>query len=312
MAKIKMNTQKGEMSVQQAFDGFIRKCQIKNLSEHTIFYHYESFKYLCKVLNPNESIESLCPQAIQALILDLKLTMKDISINTRLRGIRTFTYHCIDMGYIEPFKIQLLKSDTSIKRTYSDAELKVLLAKPNIKKCQFTELRTWTAINIFVGTGCRIGSLKSVKIKDVLFDECLIRFTKTKGRKQLLVPITKTLNDVLQLYLQYRGGSPDDYLICSQNGDKIERDGLIHAVAKYNRSRGVTKTSCHMFRHTFAKHWIINNGDIFRLQKILGHEDIKVTQQYLRDFGVYDLQESFDKYNPLETLSNSSTKIKMA
>ncbi len=312
MAKIKMNTQKGEMSVQQAFDGFIRKCQIKNLSEHTIFYHYESFKYLCKVLNPNESVESLCPQAIQALILDLKLTMKDISINTRLRGIRTFAYHCIYMGYIEPFKIQLLKSDTSIKGTYSDAELKVLLAKPNIKKCQFTELRTWTAINIFVGTGCRIGSLKSVKIKDVLFDECLIRFTKTKGRKQLLVPITKTLNEVLQLYLHYREGSPDDYLICSQNGDKIERDGLIHAVAKYNRSRGVTKTSCHMFRHTFAKHWIINNGDIFRLQKILGHEDIKVTQQYLRDFGVYDLQESFDKYNPLETLSNSSTKIKMA
>ena len=312
MAKIKMNTQKGEMSVQQAFDGFIRKCQIKNLSEHTIFYHYESFKYLCKVLNPNESIESLCPKAIQSLILDLKLTMKDISINTRLRGIRTFAYHCIDMGYIEPFKIQLLKSDTSIKGTYSDAELKVLLVKPNIKKCQFTELRTWTAINIFVGTGCRIGSLKSVKIKDVLFDECLIRFTKTKGRKQLLVPITKTLNEVLQLYLHYREGSPDDYLICSQNGDKIERDGLIHAVAKYNRSRGVTKTSCHMFRHTFAKHWIINNGDIFRLQKILGHEDIKVTQQYLRDFGVYDLQESFDKYNPLETLSNSSTKIKMA
>ncbi len=311
MPKIKMNSQKGTLSVQQAFDSFIRKCQIKNLSEHTIFYHYESFKYLCKVLSPDDSISSLNPQAIQELILDLKSTMKDISVNTRLRGIRTFTYHCIDMGYIEPFKIQLLKSDATIKGTYSDSELKLLLTKPNIKKCQFTELRTWTAINIFVGTGCRIGSLKEVKIKDVLFDECLIRFTKTKGRKQLLVPITKTLNEVLQLYLQYRRGLPDDYLICSQNGDKIERDGLIHAVAKYNRSRDVTKTSCHMFRHTFAKHWIINNGDIFRLQKILGHEDIKVTQQYLKDFGVYDLQESFDKYNPLESLSNSSTKIKM-
>lgn len=311
MSKIKMNTQNGECNVQKAFDGFIRKCQIKNLSEYTIAYHYESFKYLSKVLNPDESITSLNFNAIQTLIIELKCTMKDISINTRLRGIRTFTYHCIEMGYIAPFKIQLIKADTIIKETYSDAELKLLLAKPNIKKCQFTEFRTWIAINIFIGTGCRIGSLKEVKIKDVLFDECMIRFTKTKGRKQLLVPMTKTLNEVLQLYLQYRGGLPDDYLICGQNGNKIERDGLIHAISRYNRSRGVFKTSCHMFRHTFAKHWIINNGDIFRLQKILGHEDIKVTQQYLKDFGVYDLQESFDKYNPLETLSNSSTKIKM-
>ncbi len=36
----------------------------------------------------------------------------------------------------------------------------------------------------------------------------------------------------------------------------------------------------HGLRHTFASHWMMNGGDIFRLQKILGHKDTQMTQRY--------------------------------
>ncbi|MCO5113007.1 MAG: tyrosine-type recombinase/integrase [Bdellovibrionaceae bacterium] len=36
----------------------------------------------------------------------------------------------------------------------------------------------------------------------------------------------------------------------------------------------------HDFRHTFASHYMMNGGNLFDLQKFLGHADIKMTQRY--------------------------------
>jgi integrase len=35
----------------------------------------------------------------------------------------------------------------------------------------------------------------------------------------------------------------------------------------------------HDLRHTFASHWVLDGGDIFRLSKILGHSSVVVTQR---------------------------------
>ncbi|PSW70398.1 hypothetical protein C0Z01_06180 [Photobacterium kishitanii] len=36
----------------------------------------------------------------------------------------------------------------------------------------------------------------------------------------------------------------------------------------------------HVFRHTFASHFMMNGGNILVLQRILGHSDIKHTMRY--------------------------------
>lgn len=82
-------------------------------------------------------------------------------------------------------------------------------------------------------------------------------------------------------------------------------------LARYNRSRGVEKTSAHLYRHTFAKKWIMNGGDIFRLQKILGHSDLSVVKEYVQIFGT-DLAVDFDKFNPLDRMELNFTKPKIA
>ena len=35
----------------------------------------------------------------------------------------------------------------------------------------------------------------------------------------------------------------------------------------------------HDLRHTFASHWVLDGGDIFRLSKILGHANVTITQR---------------------------------
>jgi site-specific recombinase XerD len=36
----------------------------------------------------------------------------------------------------------------------------------------------------------------------------------------------------------------------------------------------------HDLRHTFASHWMLKGGDIYRLQKILGHRSVTTTERY--------------------------------
>ena len=49
----------------------------------------------------------------------------------------------------------------------------------------------------------------------------------------------------------------------------------------YNKSRGVETTGIHRYRHTFAKQWILNGGDVVSLSKLLGHSSLEITQNYI-------------------------------
>lgn len=64
------------------------------------------------------------------------------------------------------------------------------------------------------------------------------------------------------------------------------------------------KTGVHLFRHTFAKKWIQNGGNIFSLQKILGHSSLEMVKEYVNMFGE-DIRQDYDKYNPLDVFMNT-------
>ena len=74
--------------------------------------------------------------------------------------------------------------------------------------------------------------------------------------------------------------------------------------------RGVSKTSAHLYRHTFAKRWILNGGDIFRLQKLLGHSNLDIVKEYVNMFG-RDLTKDYTSFNPLDTLGTVRTAGKI-
>ena len=73
------------------------------------------------------------------------------------------------------------------------------------------------------------------------------------------------------------------------------------SVWSYNISRGVSKTSIHLFRHTFAKNYILAGGGMLQLQALLGHSTLDMTKRYVSIYG-QELQRDFDRLNPLDNL----------
>ena len=71
----------------------------------------------------------------------------------------------------------------------------------------------------------------------------------------------------------------------------------------YNKNRGVETTGIHRYRHTFAKQWILNGGDVVTLSRILGHSNLNITQNYI-NLLVSDVAIKVDEINLLDKFSD--------
>ena len=57
--------------------------------------------------------------------------------------------------------------------------------------------------------------------------------------------------------------------------------------------------SAHVWRHTFAKAFLLNGGDVFTLQELLGHAEVDTTKVYV-NITDSEKQTQNRKYNPLD------------
>lgn len=311
MERIKMETNNRRVTLIQAEKLFERKCKVKNLSEETLRTYHDKLGRFIKWAGNDKLVHDLSKETIEDYILYLQGTgVRGITIATNLRHVRAFLYYCMECGYLHEFKISIPKVEKKIKETYSSTDLEKLLKSPDLKKCSFSEYKVWVFENYLLATGNRISTALSLKIGDIDFANEIIRIKKTKNRKQQIIPLSRTLGDILQSYLEIRGGEKEDYVFCNDYGEKPNKRTFQQLVQNYNIKRGVNCTSCHAFRHTFAKYWILAGGDLARLKTILGHSNIAVTNEYLQMFG-QDLQMDFEKFNPLDRLSKNQNKIHM-
>ena len=299
----------------------LRRSKVNNnLAKKTIKHYDDIIELLGKFYNNIDDVycSDITTDTIEEFIEFLKTrnpNIKATSINSYLKDLRTVLYYFMERGYLKKFSIKLLAEDIEIKEVYTSEEIELLLEKPNLKKCEFSEYRNWVITCYLLGTGNRLGTVCELRNKDIDFDSGTIHLKKVKTRKSYTMPLSSSLEKILGEYMVYRKGNADDYLFCNKYGDKLQESSLSTAIYRYNRRRGVNKTSVHLYRNTFAKTYITKEGDIARLQKLLGHSTPIMSLRYSKMFDT-DLDYHFDERNPLDThIKNSTIKneaIKMS
>lgn len=312
MRKIKVAPHDEELSIGTLIDNYSNSCEIRGLSSRTIHNYEKTLDYFYAFLKSQDiiSLKDLNIQVIEDYIKYLqKQGLKDTSINFDLRNIRAFFKWCEEREYLPRLKVSLLKVDAPVKETYTQEELKTLLRKPSKPK-SFLEFQTWAVENFLYATGARIGVLPNLHINDIDFKNNTITMSRTKNRKGMIIPLSNALKKVLTEFLKVRKGDPTDYLFCNAYGGPTTVRALQGQIYEYNLAHNISKTSAHLFRSSFAKAYILNGGDAFRLQKLLGHSHISTTQIYVNMFST-DLQKDYDKFNPLDNLTIRGDKIKL-
>lgn len=113
---------------------------------------------------------------------------------------------------------------------------------------------------------------------------------------------------ILREYGRYRGGEP----ILHGDGYTTDGERLAAIYRKIQHAARSAKTSIHLFRHTFARKYLIDcGGDAFTLQKLLGHSTLAMTKHYCAIYDA-DLTKNYDNFSPLAQMKASGAKIKMA
>jgi len=307
---------KDDVTLQEAFKMFISEKKAMKLADETIKTYEDRFASFGEFFSTGNMCVSVTPSVIFQFITYLQTrnpNIKTVTINNYLRHLRAVFYNFMEAGYMPRFSIKMLKCERELKETYHIPELERLLRKPDIKNVRFSEYRNWVIINYLLGTGNRLKTVSNLKIADVDFENQEIALRTVKNKKPQIIPLTPVLEKVLCEYLGYRQGKQDDYLFCNQFGDKLETSSIETAIYRYNRARGVTKTSIHLFRHTFATEYLRNGGREGKLQRLLGHATASQTNEYVH-MVASDLKQNFEEFNPLEKIkisSNEKTAIRI-
>ena len=298
--------------LEEVLQDFLLAKKAAGLADKTLKTYQQHFSAIGKHLDMATPIGEVTREKLDTMIVSMRnASLAPTSIKSYVRSFKAFLSWCNEEG-ITRLTMRPYKASEPIKELYTDEELLRLLKKPDMKRCGFTEYRSWVIVNLLINSGCRAATVRNIKIKDVDLPSKIIYLRHTKNGHAQTTPLCAEMVKVLKEYIRVRGGAEEDYLFCNDVGEPLSEYAMYNSIAAYNKRRGVLKTSIHAFRHTFARTYLVDcPGNAFTLQHLLGHSTLEMTKPYCAIFYA-DISREYDSVSPLAQLQGKQKhKIKM-
>jgi integrase/recombinase XerD len=303
MGRLRILSFQPARSFEEALRAFSFYCESKNLSPQTSDWYSRRLRAFLDWARNRE----LLPEKVDAQHLReylLSLTHKPPTVNGYLRALRAFFSYLHREGCLPQNPAKGLEPQRELRAvfpTFSPEQLRKLLSACNRKT--FCGLRDYTLILLFADTGLRVSEVLGLRFQDIDLGEGLL-LVNGKGRKQRQVPMGAQLKREFWRYLAARGDlAGQDLVFVSRTGERLSRTDCAKALRRLGRKaklQGV-RVSPHTFRYTFATMWLRSGGDLFTLQRILGHSSLEMVRRYAQQV-VTDLQDKHRIHSPVDRL----------
>ena len=214
------------------------------------------------------------------------LGLAPASIRRNVSALRTYFKFLLGEGRVTHDPSERLESPKrwrTLPEVLSVAEVDKLLASPTLDDPLV--FRDRALLELAYGAGLRVSEWISIGVRDVMFDEGLVRVFG-KGSKERLVPIGRRAIGALASYVRelrprLEHGEGRGALFLNARGQPLTRMGAWKILQKYVARAGIEKhVSPHTLRHSFATHLLEGGADLRAVQEMLGHADISTTQIY--------------------------------
>ena len=214
------------------------------------------------------------------------LGLAPASIRRNVSAVRTYFRFLLADGVVvrDPSeRLETPKRWRSLPDVLTVDEVLRLLAAPSLDDPLV--FRDRALLELAYGAGLRVSEWITLPMRDVLFEEGLVRVFG-KGSKERLVPIGRSAIGAVAMYVRElrprleRGGGKG-ILFLNARGQPLSRMGAWKILKRYVERTGITNhVSPHTLRHSFATHLLEGGADLRAVQEMLGHADISTTQIY--------------------------------
>lgn len=290
MAKIKRQHIKAEeITWHKAYDLFQQEKERYNIAESTLINYRLAFNRWNALFDIGE--DALVSEGAEPTYDDFVDVLKEVglkpeTINTYIRAMSVFFIWLYKANLVKERRpVIALKLDDPLPRFLSDEDIEKLIGTPYDNKSTFRDARSYTLAALMLATGIRVGSAAEIRIEDWDRENGILTLRKTKTRKAQMIYLPAAASEILdRYYYDFLHNTDIKYLFPNYVGQKISVKGLEQAHILFCEARGVENNHLHSLRHTFARNYIQNGGNLYRLQKMLNHNTIRTTARYGRLF----------------------------
>lgn len=171
------------------------------------------------------------------------------------------------------------------------AEMRQLLQAPDLPRDRLM-------FRVLYASGVRVGELVQLTFADVRFGERLLFVRAGKGNQDRYALIDEETCEQLAAWQGEQGPEARVFGLSVRQVQRLvekwgKRTGLHQVYAAMRRN-----LTPHSFRHAFATHAYENGMDLFTLKKLLGHDRLDTTEQYI-EVGMNRWRAAYDQCHPM-------------
>jgi integrase/recombinase XerC len=292
---------------------------VKNASEHTVRNYGMDLEAFRNYFENSPLLTPTTPKEVNVAQVDKRLVrsyLADLSAKSnakrtllrRLSSLRSFFKYLSKEKIVShnPLdEIDSPKLDKTIPTFMTFEQVMHLFDQPDTST--YLGFRDRCIMELFYSSGLRISELVALSRSD--FDAKNLKLkVMGKGKKQRVVPITKTAADWLIRYLDHHERNHDgdehfaqedpDAIFLNKWGKRITTRSVDRKFEEYLMMSGLAgKITPHTIRHTIATHWLEKGMDLKTIQVLLGHSSLATTTIYTQVSSRLK-REVYDKAHP--------------
>lgn len=332
---------KKSKSINDIIVDYLEYCNYKNLSLKTIKSYHQTLMLFSKYLEEEKEImeiSKITKNTVEEYISftkerckysfvaseegmikanidkrsDIGKEVSNSTLNNYLRNIKAFLTYLVDNQIIKSSNVhqcKFIKTERRSKEQLTDAEFQKLIKSMDCTK--FHEFRDYTCINLIFDTGMRLSETLHLDVDnvDLLRRTILIPADLTKGRKDRVVFYSMQMSKLLQRWLNFKDTMQETPLIfpTQRTNTTISNSNFERNFRGYLKKAKINKhITPHVLRNNFARRFLLNNGSLVVLSKILGHSSSKVTESAYLDLQDEDLRKKYQDYSPLANMDKDN------
>ena len=287
---------------------FLDDCQQKGHSRNTLgAYRNALWKFTEYAAQHGAvNVEDVTRALLRQYAASLSSELSPGGAHARLRPLKTFFtwLEADELIARSPMRrVTLPKLPTQLLPAVGPEEVQRLMRAAGQSR---HPLRDRALLAVLYDTGVRVSELCGLQCQE-LQSGGRLEVKQAKGSRARVVPISRAAVRHVTRYLQdERPESPLGEVFLCHPDAAMNRNTVKQLLERLCKVADIEPVSPHAFRRGFAVNYLRNAGDVFSLQRILGHRSLEMTNRYAV-LNTEDLRSMHRQASPLTALQQGRT-----